>query len=288
MSLGSVIPYEKRLKQDEGWAMSEGGKHFDEKSDVHTTLERIAKHLDELKIQYAVVGGMALFRHGFRRFTEDVDILVSRSDMKLIHDRLEGRGYLPVFTGSKNLRDTTSGVRIEFLLAGDYPGDGQEKPVAFPQPGDVGERSENITFANLPSIVELKLASGMTGADRLKDLADVQELIKLLSLDRNFSNQLNEYVQGKYTELWDASRETKRRYVRLWRNKFLTLEAKSLDDMAAALREASETLSQMLADGVILDPNGGTGDDYAHLVTTDPDIAKKYDMHDESEFLDAE
>jgi hypothetical protein len=35
-----------------------------------------------------------------------------------------------------------------------------------------------------------------------------------------------------------------------------------------------------------LDPEGGTGDDYAHLVTTDPIVAKKYDMHDESEFWD--
>jgi len=41
----------------------------------------------------------------------------------------------------------------------------------------------------------------------------------------------------------------------------------------------------MRSDGVTLDPDGGTSDDYAHLVTTDPDVARKYDMHDESEFL---
>ncbi len=40
----------------------------------------------------------------------------------------------------------------------------------------------------------------------------------------------------------------------------------------------------MLADGVTLDPKGSTSDDYACLVTTDPVIAKKYDMHDEKEF----
>jgi hypothetical protein len=42
----------------------------------------------------------------------------------------------------------------------------------------------------------------------------------------------------------------------------------------------------MLADGVTLDPEGGTGDDYAYLVTADSAVAKKYDMHEESEFLD--
>ena len=41
----------------------------------------------------------------------------------------------------------------------------------------------------------------------------------------------------------------------------------------------------MLADGVTLDPDGGTADDYAYLVTTDPQVAKKYGMEDESEFF---
>ena len=40
----------------------------------------------------------------------------------------------------------------------------------------------------------------------------------------------------------------------------------------------------MLADGVTLDPQGGTGADCVYLVTNDPAIAKKYDMHEESEF----
>lgn len=41
----------------------------------------------------------------------------------------------------------------------------------------------------------------------------------------------------------------------------------------------------MHADGVVLDSGGGTADDYAHLVTTDPEVARKYDMHEESEFF---
>lgn len=39
-----------------------------------------------------------------------------------------------------------------------------------------------------------------------------------------------------------------------------------------------------LADGVTLDSGGGQPDDYAYLVTIDPIIAKKYDMHDEKGF----
>jgi len=281
----SSIDYETRLDQDTRWALNEGSRHFDEKSAVHATLRRVCKHLDELGISYAVAGGMALFKHGYRRFTDDVDILVTRNDLKRIHEALDGRGYVPLFTGSKNLRDTESKVRIEFLVTGEYPGDGKPKPIAFPDPSNVAESREGVCFVNLPTIVEMKLASGMTGADRMKDLADVQELIKLLSLPAAFADGLSPYVQSKYQELWQATRETGRRFVRLWRHNVQTRNAKSIDEMISILPDAAGELVKMRDDGVTLDPEGGTADDYAHLVTTDPEVAKKYEMHDEAEFL---
>src|SRR5207237_4177136 len=115
--------------------------------------------------------------HGYERFTTDIDILVTPEGLKKIHERLEGRGYLPPFTGRKHLRDTDSGVKIEFLTTGDYPGDGKPKPVAFPEPAQVSVEIQGMRFINLAALVELKLASGMTNPGRLKDLADVQELI---------------------------------------------------------------------------------------------------------------
>ena len=124
----------------------------------------------------------------------------------------------------------------------------------------------------------------MTNTGRIKDLGDVQELIKLLNLPRDFGQKLNEFVRQKYEELYSATRAPDRRFVMLWRNKFLTTEATSIDEMIATLRVAAERLAAMRADGVVLDPEGGTGDDYAHLVTTDPDVARKYGMEDESEY----
>jgi hypothetical protein len=50
--------------------------------------------------------------------------------------------------------------------------------------------------------VELKLASGMTSPRRLKDLADVLELIKLLALPADFADQLDPFVRDKYGEFW--------------------------------------------------------------------------------------
>jgi hypothetical protein len=199
-----MLTYEQKLDADLQYALREGSMHFEEKNAVHDTLRRITGRLNELGIPYAVVGGMAMFAHGFRRFTEDVDLLVTRESMNRILAELEGLGYLkPYATSSTKLRDTGTGVQIEFLITGGFPGDGKPKPVAFPDPANVSVEIGGARYVGLPTLLELKLASG-TAAHRMKDLGDVQELIKTLGLPREMSVQLNPFVRGKYEELWDA------------------------------------------------------------------------------------
>jgi hypothetical protein len=105
------------------------------------------------------------------------------------------------------LRDTEHGVDIDVVLAGSYPGDGKPKPVAFPDPATAAQRGTRIALLPLAVFVELKLASGLTAPDRLKDLADVQEIIRLRQLPRTLANELNPFVRDKYLELWDAVEE---------------------------------------------------------------------------------
>jgi hypothetical protein len=200
--------YEDLLDRQPQWALVEGSMHFEEKSAVYQSLRAIAARLDELQVPYAIAGGLALFAHGFRRFTEDVDVLVTREALLTIHEQLEGRGYVSLFAGSRGLRDTQYGVRIEFLVTGDYPGDGKPKPVAFPDPATVRFAHGGIQYVDLPALVELKLASGMTSAGRLRDLADVQELIRHLSLPASFADQLNPFVRDKFHELWSGAQIT--------------------------------------------------------------------------------
>jgi hypothetical protein len=280
---GTVVTYEQRLSSDLRWAMEEGDRYFRGEGGAHDALRRITKRLNELGIPYAVAGGLALFSHGFRRFTDDVDILVTRADLDRIHDELEGRGYLRPFSKSKNLRDTELGVKIEFLVSGQYPGDGKPKPIAFPSPTDVLVEKDGIKYINLPTLVSLKLASGMTGTGRSKDIGDVEELIKTLGLPDKLADSLHPFVQEKYREIWAKLHQRPKRYATLWRNKWLTAEAKSLDDMIAALRQAAAELEAMRRDGIVLDPESGVGDDYADLITTDPEVARKYDMQPEEE-----
>ena len=42
----------------------------------------------------------------------------------------------------------------------------------------------------------------MTNLSRLKDLADVIELIEIRSLSIQFAEELNPYVRDKHVELW--------------------------------------------------------------------------------------
>ena len=261
--------------------MSEGSRHFEEDSAVFKALHNIARRLNSLGIPYAVVGGMALFRHGLRRFTEDVDILVTKDDLKTIHEKLEGLGYLQPFAHSKHLRDTEFGVKIEFLTTGDYPGDGKKKPVAFPDPRDVSFEAEGISYLKLPVLLELKLASGMTNPGRLKDLSDVLELIKILDLPIDFAEQLDEFVRGKFKELW---KEARKRYITTWSNKSLTAKAKSIEDMIFILRAAADQLDAMRKDGVVIVEDGHGHDECVRMVTTDAKIAEKYGMIDESDY----
>jgi len=187
--------------------LREGSDFFMKRGSIYDTLAKITRRLREEKIEYAVVGAMALSAHGFRRFTEDVDLLTTPAGLDAIHQRLVGRGYVPAFPGArKKLRDTETGVRVDFITSGEYPGDGKPKSVRFPDPRDVSVEREGYSVIALAKLVELKLVSGLSAADRLKDLADVQELIKVVELPRELGEELDSSVRDEYYRMWDAAK----------------------------------------------------------------------------------
>jgi hypothetical protein len=198
--------YENQLNADLQWALREGSMHFEGESAVHKTLRRICKRLDELDIDYAIAGGMALFFHGYRRFTEDVDVLVTRDGLAKLHEHLEGRGYLRPFEKSENLRDTVTGVKIDFLVAGGYPGDGKPGPVAFPIPADVSIESDGVNVLNLKTVIEMKLASGQA-SHRAGDLNDVQRLIQSLQLPQEFAEKVSPSLRDAFLGKWDDAQK---------------------------------------------------------------------------------
>jgi hypothetical protein len=206
-----VLTYEERLRADFDWACREGDAHFSERSAAHTTLRRLAARLDALGTPYAVIGAMAMYAHGYQRFTTDVDVVVSRESLRRVHDALDGRGFVPPFPGSKNLRDTETGVAVDLVVAGDFPGDGRPQPVTFPDPATGTVEVGGVRYVTLETLVELKLASGQTSPHRLRDLADVQALLAELSLPRELAARLHPSVRAKYDELWLLAQDDPRR-----------------------------------------------------------------------------
>src|SRR5882672_3779806 len=170
---------------------AEGLRYFMGRGKLNNTLTKLTADLREHGIDYMVIGAVALLAHGYPRFTEDIDLVLTAEGLEAFHRELIGLGYVPAFAGAKKrLRSTRDGVTIEVMITGEYPGDGKPKPVSIPEPSTASAEIDGIQIVTFEKLIELKLASGMTAAHRLKDLADVQELIRIRQLGADFAEQV--------------------------------------------------------------------------------------------------
>jgi hypothetical protein len=162
--------------------LREAEEFFLKKAPVQSTLERLARRLDQEGIAYAVIGGMALNVHGYVRVTRAVDVLLGPDGLEAFVRLCVGRGYVAAFPGAgKAFLDAESRIPIEILTAGEYPGDGKPKAVAFPDPATSSVEIDGIRVVALPRLVELKLRPAFLRPPPATS-ADVQDLIGVLGL----------------------------------------------------------------------------------------------------------
>jgi hypothetical protein len=155
--------------------------------------------LAEHDIPHLIVGGLAVQEHGYPRLTVDVDIVVPDvlEAVEFLTASLTGPFYR-VPKVEDRVEDRRNGVKIDLLPAGKVLRGGCKVP--FPQPGKV---TEQLQIVKLEELVSLKLDSWANNPTRrLKDKADVVELIKYRNLPRNLA--VNPAVRALYTETWDA------------------------------------------------------------------------------------
>src|SRR4051812_48659237 len=81
-------------------AYEEGLRFFMGKGTLNETLRRIVKDLEASGIDYNVIGAVALNQHGYRRFTEDIDLLLTKEGLEKFRSELVGLGYRPAFEGA--------------------------------------------------------------------------------------------------------------------------------------------------------------------------------------------
>ncbi len=276
-----MITYEDRLNADLDWAFSEGSRHFENRSQVHVSMRRIARNLRAMEIPYAVIGPMALFAHGYRRFTEVVDVLLSRDGLKSLPRRRSECEFEPARRWSKHLRDKENGVLIAMHVVGDYL---REQNTQLPMHADPSTGSveiDGIRYLELPQLVELLLAFGMSRAKGIH-LSDVQEAIRHLALPLDLMNEFHPAVKDKYGELWNSMRSSPPMHA--WRIKAehpLPCNA-TWDDAGVAFPTLVSRLDAMQADGVSLETC--PGDVYtACFLTRDSEVARRFGFLYESD-----
>ena len=174
-------------------------------SKVQRTLEGIATRLGEMGIDFALAGGLAVGVRGHLRLTVDVDLLITTEGLTRFKARWLHRGYVEKFPGSRGVRDGETGVPIDFLVTGEFPGDGRPKSIRFPDPASVPKAEGAYRVLDLRTLIELKLAAGLSAPDRLQDLADVLSLVRANGLQESFAEALDSSVREKYRELWAAA-----------------------------------------------------------------------------------
>src|SRR5581483_5378608 len=158
---------------------------FQERDPVHKAMKRLVKRLEKAKIAYAIMGAMAANAHGHRRTTADLDLLVTAEGLEQFQRRFVPKNYETIPQRTRRFTDRTSGVTIDFLVTGRFPGSGDPGPIAFPDPTAVAETRADASVVDLPTLIQLKL-----GARRYKDFADVISLIRVHNLDESFNEQL--------------------------------------------------------------------------------------------------
>jgi hypothetical protein len=174
---------------------------FQKNDPVHKAMRRLVKKLEKAKIPYAVVGGMAVNAHGYRRTTDDLDLLLTPEGLAEFCKRFVPKDYEGLPRRPRRFTDRTNEVLIDFLVTGLFPGSGEPGPVAYPDPAAVQEVVNEVRVLNLPTLIQLKLA-----ARRYQDFADVVALIRANQLDEAFAAGLHPSVRGDYIKCLEEKR----------------------------------------------------------------------------------
>ncbi len=165
---------------------------------VPDTLRHAVAVFEKEGIDYVVIGAFALGAHHYRRATEDVDICLRPEDLELFRKNLVGTVYQKVEGRPRRFYDPQTEVTLDLLVSGQLAGDrAKNNVIRFPDPSEAND-VDGLATVSLERLIELKLVTW-----RVKDMADVIELIRRNGLDEAFSEKLDPLVRSAYLESCD-------------------------------------------------------------------------------------
>jgi len=172
-------------------------------SELKSNMQIISNILEKNNIDFCFVGGATLIGYNYRRTTDDIDILVSKMNKNELMS-LKGRCFKPAFQGAKRkFIWNNPQIKIDILFSGD-----EKKSLVFEEPKEISVIFNGVPVISLEKLIEHKLASGTFSSDRYKDLADVQELIRINKLHKNYGSNFREDLEQVYIKIWnDTAKE---------------------------------------------------------------------------------
>lgn len=172
---------------------------------VRDRLLRATAALEQASVPYAVIGGHAVAAwvskvdEGLARNTQDVDLLIRRSDFDAARAALEKAGFvwrhsaaIDMFLDGSDAK-ARDAVHVVFAVEKVHPGD--LHPAADIVPS---EQTEHFRLIALESLVRMKLTSF-----RLKDQVHVQDLIKAGLIDDSWLARLPADLAARLKPLID-------------------------------------------------------------------------------------
>ena len=196
--------YEHWLRKSANERLRQACLHLERRGEVHEAFGRLRDRLQELNVPYATAGDMAMFAHGYRRSSLEIAVLVSHTGAAMIREHASEWGLRVDSHIEDVLVDEATELQIDLLIAGTPVDGGGAADMLFPDPATAVVNVDGIPCLTLPILISLKLVSRKTNRGWLKDLADVQELIRVLKLPANFALELHEYARKRFRDLWQA------------------------------------------------------------------------------------
>jgi hypothetical protein len=130
-----------------------------------------------------------------------VDVLLTEGGFQQFKEEFVDEIYDPVERRPRRFTEKKSGVIIDCLLTGRYPGSGKPGPFSFPNPDEASVEIENVRVVSLPQLIQLKLA-----ARRHYDFGDVVLLIRTHNIDESFLEKLHPSVHQDFIECLEEKR----------------------------------------------------------------------------------
>ncbi len=184
--------------------LEEARTFFADQGPVPETLHRLADRLRRAGIPHVFVGATAVGAHGHQRTTRDVDLCMRREGLDLFRREHVGddKEYRPVEGRSRRFLDPDTGVTFDILVSGEIAGrSDKQREVLFPEPSEA-QVVNDLPVVTLARLVEMKLVTW-----RLKDWADVIELIRANKLDESFADQLHPVARAPYLQCFHQMKE---------------------------------------------------------------------------------